>query len=184
VTLRKVPGALALGLLASLIAHGSLYGGSHSMGGDYHDLLLDLALAAGAALLIFFGGLAWNGALAATSGSVLAARLSARLPGFGSLATAAAAWYAAAEFVEPHHAATSWLAAMLCLAIASWLVLWLSRCALAILAGAILAFFGAAFAPRTTARFVRPTPIRFARSIAWVRRLFARPPPIAVDCCA
>ena len=33
VTLRKVPAALALGLLASMLAHGGLYGGEHAMGG-------------------------------------------------------------------------------------------------------------------------------------------------------
>ncbi len=45
VTLRKAPGALALGLLASLAAHAPLYGGGHAMGGTYHALILQAALA-------------------------------------------------------------------------------------------------------------------------------------------
>lgn len=183
--LRKVPGALALGLLASLVAHGALYGGRHSMGGDYHSVLIQLALAGVVSLACFYGFLAWDGARAAVNGSVLAARLAARLPGFGPLFASAAIWYAAAELVEGHHhAGMPWIAATLVLAAASWVLKRLSRFALVVLAGAIVAVFGSPFAPRTPAwsRFTLFT--RPVRPILWARRRFARPPPIGFDCCA
>lgn len=185
VALRKVPGALALGLLASLIAHAALYGGGHSMGGDYHDVLIQLALAGGVSLVIFFGLMAWNGAKTAVNGSVLASRLGGRLPGFTALVTSATAWYAAAELVERgHRAPIPLLAVPIALAAAAWLLQRLSRIALSVLAGAIVAFARTNFAPRTPpcARFTaRTTPVR---PVLWVRRRFARPPPIGFDCCA
>ena len=81
VTLRKVPAALALGLLASMLAHGGLYGGEHAMGGGYHAALVQMALAGAVGLFLFFGLLAASGKNAVVDGSVLAARLLERLPG-------------------------------------------------------------------------------------------------------
>ncbi len=54
VTLRKVPGALALGLLASLAAHATLFGGEHAMGGGYHALLMQSALCGALSLHALF----------------------------------------------------------------------------------------------------------------------------------
>lgn len=183
-TLRKVPGALALGLLASLAAHAALFGGTHLMGGDYHALLTQLAIGAGASLAFFYALLAWGGARVAVNGSVLAARLSARLPGLGSIFVSATVWYAAAELVEARHPGIPWIAVPVALALASWLFQWVSRLALAVLAGAILAVFGSSFAPRTPswARFTLYA--RPVRPVLWARRRFARPPPIGFDCCA
>ncbi|HEY6485131.1 MAG TPA: hypothetical protein VIX83_01960 [Candidatus Cybelea sp.] len=183
--LRKVPGALTLGLLASLLAHAGLYGGGHSMGGDYHALLIQLALASGLSLAVFYGLLAWDGARAAVNGSVLAARLASRFPGFGTLLVAATVWYAVAELVEgQHHAGIPWIAIPIALAAAAWLLQRLGRFGLAVLAGAIVAITGTSFAPRTPtwSRFTaQTTPVR---PVLWVRRRFARPPPIGFGCCA
>lgn len=181
--LRKVPGALALGLLASLVAHGALYGGEHSMGGDYHDTLVELALAAGIGLALFFAYLGWCNARFA-DGSVLAARLADRLPGFGSLFAAATLWYAAVEYLEPHHPGALRMAVLLVIAAACWLIRRFCRYALAVLAGAILAVLGNPFAPRapSPARFTPFTPPQ--PPMLWARRRFARPPPIGCDCCA
>ncbi len=183
-TLRKVPGALALGLLASLIAHGGLYGGEHAMGGGYHAMLVQGSLAGAMSLLLCFGFLALRQVKDAANGSILAARLTQRLPGYGSLVLSAGAWYAAAECLEPHHAAASFIAVPLLLAAASWLVKLLCVGMLAALAGAIFAVFGAAFAPRKPLWFARARSRRPARRIQWTRRRFARPPPIGLDCCA
>jgi hypothetical protein len=154
------------------------------MGGDYHAALIQLALAGAVSLASFYGLLAWDGARAAVNGSVLATRLAARLPGFGPLFASATIWYAAAELVEGHHADSSWIAVPLALAAVSWLLQLLSRFALTVLAGAIVAVFGSPFAPRTPSwtrftLFARPV-----RRILWARRRFARPPPIGCDCCA
>ena len=155
------------------------------MGGDFHALLVQLALAGGLSLVGFYALLAWYGARAAVNGSVLAARLSSRLPGFGALLASATLWYAAAELVEgQHRAGIPWLAIPVALAAASWLLQRLTRFALAVLAGAIVAVAGTNFAPRTPtwSRFTaQTTPVR---PVLWVRRRFARPPPIGCGCCA
>lgn len=184
-TLGKVPGALALGLLASLVAHAGLYGGGHAMGGDYHALLTQLAIAGAASLLFFYVFLVWDGAGSAVNGSVLAARLTSRLPGFGLVLASATVWYAVAELVEARHpAGIPWIAVPIGLAVAAWLFRAISRIALAVLAGAIVAVFRAGFAPRTPS-WTRFTPYsRPLRPVLWARRRFARPPPIGFDCCA
>lgn len=153
------------------------------MGGGYHALLLQAALAGGVGLLLFFGLLALGGANA-VSGSVLATRLTERLPGFGSLCIAAGLWYGVAECLEPHHAAASFAAVPLLLAAASWLVTLLGRGVVAVLAGAAIAAWRHAFSPRTPSWFARLQSNRPTRRILWARRRFARPPPIGFDFCA
>ena len=179
-TLRKVPGALALGLLASLAAHAALYGGSHAMGGSYHPLLLELALLGGATLLALFGSLAWTESSRASDGSILAARLRERLPGLVGTLTATALWFAAAEAVEPHHDTASPLAMLVALATAGWLVSWLSRTLVALLAGAVIAVRRHGFARRTPLWKRRFYTLVVVACIACARRLFARPPPNAL----
>jgi hypothetical protein len=178
VTLRKVPGALALGLLASLTAHAALYGNGHAMGGLYHALILQAALVGALGLLLFFGALALSASRTA-QGSVLAARLRERLPSFIGVLLGATAWYVAAEAIEPHHVDSSPIAAIAALALAAWLVRLVARGIAAALAHAVIAVFRASFSPRTPAweRRSRPRPIR--RRPIWTRRRFARPPPIA-----
>jgi hypothetical protein len=152
------------------------------MGGPYHAILLQLALAGALSLGFFLGSLALHGARAAADGSVLASRLTARLPGFGAIAVAATAWYAAAEFLEPHHAAAPWLGVALFLAAASWLIGLAARAMLALLAGAILAIFGSVFAPRRPSWSIRRASTPRARSRVCTRRHVARPPPIGFGC--
>lgn len=184
VTLRKVPGALALGLLASLVAHGALYGGEHAMGGSYHAWLLQAALAGGIAMLSGFVLLAWSGARTTLSGSVLAARLSERLPGTVPLFGATACWYVLAEIAEPHHAGVSLLSSALALTIAAWLVRGFCRWIVALLAGAVIAIFGATFLTKTTRSYTFPRPPVPRRRSVHKRRRFARPPPIEILCSA
>jgi hypothetical protein len=179
VTLRKVPGALALGLLASLAAHASLYGVGHAMGGAYHALILQAALAATLSLAFFFGALAWTESGGGAVGSVLAARLRERLPPLAGILLAATAWYGAAEAVEPHHASALPIAVLVALALAAWLVLRLAQALIAALAGVVIAILRASFSPRTPLWKRRPRSRPLARRTHWVRRLFARPPPIA-----
>jgi hypothetical protein len=151
------------------------------MGGDYHALVIQSALAGSVGLFVFFGLLAASSANATVSGSVLASRLVKRLPGYGSLCIAAGAWYGVAECLEPHHAAASLIAVPLWLAAASWLVQLLSRGVVAALAGAVIAVWRAGFSPRTPVWFRRLQSPRPTRRILWARRRFARPPPIGLD---
>jgi hypothetical protein len=179
VILRKVPGALALGLLASLAAHAVLYGGEHAMGGGYHALFLQAAITGVLGLLVGFGALAWSGAGGTADGSILAARLSSRLPGGAAILASASLWFVVGEGVEPHHAgAAPWLM-VLCLTAASWIVRLLARTLAAYLARAVFAVARLAFSPRTPNWTRRPRLQPIRHRVQCVRRRFARPPPIA-----
>lgn len=178
-TLRKVPGALALGLAVSLAAHAALYGGEHSVGGSYHALLLQAAGAGLVSLLILLASLAWKGARHAADGTVLASRLECYLPGFGSLATAGSVWYLLAERAEPQHAGAANLTIVLALAAASALVAFVTRAAVRAAAVVIFAVARYGFSTRAPSwtRQARSRP--FVRRRSHARRRFARPPPIA-----
>lgn len=179
-TLRKVPGALALGLLASLGAHFGLYGGGHAMGGDYHELLLQGALGGALGLLALAGFSAWRGVRLRVEGSILAVRLAQRLPSFGGVLASALAWYALAELIEPQHAAAPALGVIAALMVATALALAFARRIVALIAKAVIAVARTAFAPRVSGWTRRPRwqPVR--RRIHATRRRFARPPPIEI----
>lgn len=181
-TLRKVPGALALGLLASLAAHASLYGGSHAMGGAYHELLAQVALASALALVLFFGAFAWNGSRGVTDGSIVSARLREWLPSSGALWSATGAWYLLAETIEPHHAGAPAIGVIAALTIAAWLILRIARSAAELIAGAVIAVLRTSFSGRTPCWKKRARTSPVVRRIPVVRRRFARPPPIAIAC--
>ncbi len=178
-TLREIPGALALGLLASLIAHTALYGGDHAMGGAYHTVLLELAATGCAGFAVALAALAWTGSGKAADGSVLAARLTSRLPGFASLAVSAGLWLAIGERVEASHADAGLFATVAALIIAAVALLTLTRWLVRRLAGAVIVIARSPFAERPLlwVRHLQPAPI--ARRSPVLRRRFARPPPIA-----
>lgn len=178
VTLGKVPGALALGLLASLAAHAALYGGEHAVGGAYHALLLQIALAAGLGFLALAGALAWTQSGGGADGSILAVRLRERLPGVGSIIPAAAAWYVAIEAVEPHHAGAPAIALLVALAAASYAAWRLAHAITSALARAVIAIVRTSFSPRAPAWRRRPRGRLIVRRTFSTPRRFARPPPV------
>jgi hypothetical protein len=148
------------------------------MGGPYHALLAQGAIAACVSLLAFFGALAWGESGGTAEGSVLAARLRDRLPGLFSILTAAGLWFAAAEAIEPHHAPASPILALISLAAAAWVVLRLARAIVGALARAAIFMLRPPFSPRAPSwnRRARLQPIR--RRAPLTHRRFARPPPI------
>jgi hypothetical protein len=184
VTLRKVPGALALGLLASLAAHAALYGGDHAMGGAYHALLLEAALAGAVGLLVFFGGMAWAESGLTANGSVLAVRLRERLPTLWATTASAAGCYGLSEGLEPHHTSASSVATAIALIAGAWLVRSVVRAVVDVFASAAVATLQVSFAPRTPSwnRRERVRPIPRRTPLIW--RRFARPPPIVSVLCA
>lgn len=178
-TLRKVPGALVLGLLASLVAHAALYGAEHAMAGGYHALLVQAAIAGAIGFLMTFGAIAWSAAGSIPDGSVLAARLTERLPDFAVVGATAAGWLALAEAVEPHHASAPAVVMVACLVLASWLVQRFARSIVEALASLAIAISRPAFTPRTPS-WTRHRPASpLARRAPCARRRFARPPPTA-----
>lgn len=179
--LREFPGALALGLLASLGAHTALYGSSHEMGGAFHSELVTVALAALGGLLVAFGALAWTGSRHAADGSVLAARLTGRLPGLAPVLIATALCFVAGERLEPEHAAAALWPLVAAIAASASLLLALARAAIKALAGAIVAIARPAYATRTPFWLRRAVPVFAVAPAPSLRRRFARPPPAAND---
>jgi hypothetical protein len=179
--LREFPGALALGLLASLGAHTALYGGSHEMGGAFHSELVTVALAALGGLLVAFGALAWTGSRHAADGSVLAARLTGRLPGLAPVLVASALCFALGERLEPQHAATALLPLVAAIVAAATLLLLLARAAIKTLAEAIVAISRPAYATRTPFWLRRAVPVFAVAPAPSLRRRYARPPPATND---
>jgi hypothetical protein len=179
VTVREIPGALALGLFASLIAHTALFGGGHAMGGAYHDLLVQLASASCLGFALVLGALAWSGSRETADGSVLAARLAGRVPGIAPLVTAAGLWFALGERLEARHADPGLLVSLAVVAATAGAILALVRLGVRRLAGAVIAISRSPFAERASirVRLLQPAPI--ARRSPLLRRRFARPPPIA-----
>ncbi len=178
--LRKVPGAVALGLLASLAVHAVLYRGEHAMAGGYHADFVAAAAAAALGFLTGFAALAWSGRGQAADGSIVAARLNERLPALWQVGVCAALWLSLAEAIEPSHAAPMPLVTALCIAAVAWAITLAARAIVAALAGAIIAICRDAFSPRTPAVLRRSAPPPLRRDLRYARRRFARPPPIAL----
>jgi hypothetical protein len=175
---REFPGALILGLLASLAAHTVIYGGEHSMGGEYNALLVQTAIVATLGMLVGVGALAWSAGRRTLDGSILAARLSSVLPSPLLVVAAASVWFGIAEAMEPHHTGASSLAIVLCLLLAACLARALARGIVAALATIVIAVSRLEFAPRTPSWTRRPRLQPICRRLLCTRRRFARPPPI------
>ncbi|HEY6326999.1 MAG TPA: hypothetical protein VIW73_10870 [Candidatus Cybelea sp.] len=176
--LRRVPGALALGLLASLGAHAALYGNEHAMGGGYHAAFVQVAIATVLGLFLGVSALAWSAAGRTPDGSVLAARLNDRIPSLAALAAATALWFGIAEAIEPQHAGAAALVTLFVLAVAAAIVRRIAVFAVAALARVVFAIARLAFSPRTPRWSRRPETPAPLRRILRGRRRFARPPPI------
>ncbi|HTV72517.1 MAG TPA: hypothetical protein VME66_02280 [Candidatus Acidoferrales bacterium] len=177
---RQLPGAFALGLLASIVAHTLSFGDSHEMGGSYHELFENLALIVGGAFVSLFTSFAWMSAEHTRTGSVVAASLRERLPGLPLLACSAGAWLWLIERSEPAHAPGNVLLMAAAVALASLLIRTAAEAVLRLLAAIVLAVRER----RTCGR--RPTfgaviayEPRAARAVAFSYRRFARPPPVA-----
>ncbi len=175
-SLRQLPGALILGLLASLVAHAAGFGDGHMAAGAYHELLSTLAFAGAGGALITAVIAAFGKAGSCAQGSVLASRLCTWIPGASAVALAGGAWFTLIESLEPAHGPASFaivalamLAAALALrGLAVLTARALARCAITIVRVAVaprkVFFVGHYSAPATV------TP-HFAR------RIVTRPPP-------
>lgn len=177
---RKVPGALALGLLASLIAHTAAYGGSHDIGGAYHGFLVSAAAIAVIGSLLLAASLAWAGAGRTLEGSVLASRLRLGLPTLPYVAGSAVLWFTLGERIEASHAPASPALLLIALVFAAWLVSALTRSTLSILAAIAIAMHTASFTPRAPVWSRCVAPVEPTRRLLPVSRRFARPPPYTV----
>jgi hypothetical protein len=180
VTIRKLPGAVGLGLLASLVAHAAIYGNEHAFGGNYNTTLLSLALAALLGFAFAVANLAWAGRDCCV-GTILASRLAELVPPLPALALSASAWFTCGELIERAHApAPFWLiAAALCAA--AFGVRYFSK----LLVRAVAAITIAIVARPFSARIFRAPRIfvvlTIARAATYLGRRFARPPPVRIS---
>ncbi len=177
---REALGALALGLLASMVAHAAGYGGGHAMGGSYHEALVAAATVAALGSALMGGAVAWAGAGRILEGSILAGRLRLYLPRWPAIFAAAVLWFSLAEHLEPKHDAASPILLVVALALAAWLLLALAKGALSILAAIAIAVRTTRFAPRVPARLLRLQPAPRVRAQLHATPRYARPPPAAV----
>lgn len=171
---------MALGLLASLLAHTLAYGGSHAQAGSYHELLLALNAVALLGGVLAVGALAWAGAGRTRDGSILAARLRTTLPSWPALAAIAGGWLALAEHLEPRHHTISPLLLLAAVALAAWFLLALARATISLLATAAIAARRGRFTPRPLAWRIRIRPTPGVSHALRAARRYARPPPIAI----
>ncbi len=178
--LRGLPGALALGLLVSLLAHTASYGTSHTEGGAFHLAMVWLA----AVTVLGFAGravtLACSGVGHCLQGSILATRLSSLVPSRSLLAFVSLGWFALGESLEPAHADAPLAVVLAAVVAVVLLIRSITVGALRALARIAVAIAAAAFAPHilwwTLRTGTRPLPQRFRLG----RRRFARPPPGSV----
>ena len=172
-TLRQLPGALILGLLASLAAHAAGYSDGHAQAGAYHDALFALAAVGGVGLLLVAGVAAFATAGACAQGSVIASRISSLVPGYGAIGLSALAWFAAAESLETSHVAAPIAIIAVLLALATLAIHMLANAAIRMVAELAIAIARFEFAAR------RPIFARRAYVAVHVPRIFtARQPAL------
>lgn len=178
---RELPGAFALGLLASVLGHTAAYGNGHAMGGPYHGALLTLVDAGAGSFVLAAVALAWAGARGIADGSVLAGRLARYLPGLPLLTATTVGWYQLFESIEGAHSDDSvWLIGI-ALTAAVLFVRWIARSAIAAIAALVLAVFRREFARRSPI-WMRSHERRLPnQGHRFTRKRFARPPPCAAS---
>jgi hypothetical protein len=175
-----MPGALGLGLLASLFTHAVLFGNGHSVGGALHEALIQGAIAVASALALAWGALAWD-ARRLADGSVLGARLTSHLPGWPAVAACATGWYFLIEHTEAPHAGAAFGIALAALVACAALICKVAQVIVRSIAAVVVAIARTRFSPRPV--FARPANRRIVRpSAPALRRRYARPPPIASLC--
>lgn len=178
-SLRQLPGALILGLLASLAAHAAGFGGSHTEAGAYHELLSILAFAGAGGALVAAIFAAFGNCGNCVQGSVLAARLCTWIPRARAVALSGGVWFTFIESLEPAHGPASFIIIALTMLVAA-----LAGRGLAVLAARVLATCAIAIARIATA----PRAVFFARRYQapaivtphLARRIVTRPPPRVV----
>ena len=178
-TLRQLPGALILGLLASLVAHAAGFGGSHTEAGAYHELLSTLAFAGSGAALVAAICAAFGNIGTCAQGTILATRLCTWIPSAGAVALAGGLWFAFIESLEPAHGPASFIIIALAMLVAALALRGLAVLSARVLATCVIAIARIATAPRIVF-FARrySAPAIVTPHVA--RRIVTRPPPRAV----
>ncbi|MDQ2681201.1 MAG: hypothetical protein M3Y21_09335 [Candidatus Eremiobacteraeota bacterium] len=174
---REFPGALALGLPVALLAHVAAFGTEHSLGGAYHQALSVTAALISIGVVLALMAMACSSAQATQTGSVLAARLFALLPGTAPLSAAAVGWFCLIESVEPQHRPAPLLTGA-ALVLAALLIGMIARGLTTLLAEITISILSLDFSPRVPVFATQPIGrAPHALSPAVRRRLYSRPPP-------
>lgn len=175
-SLRQLPGALILGLLASLIAHTAGFGSSHTEAGAYHELLSTLAFAGAGGLLVAAICAAFGHCGRCVQGSILASRLCSWIPGTGAVALAGGIWFSFIESLERGHGPASFISIALAMLVAALALRFIAVLTARALATCAIVIVRVAIAPRTVFSPRRyETPAIVTPHLA--RRVVTRPPP-------
>jgi hypothetical protein len=176
--MRRLPGALALGLLAALLAHAFVYGDTHAMGGSYDAALQALGTTGAMGLTAFWLAICVASRGKFCQGSVLTAGIGALLPSLSATYAASLGWFWLAESVEGGHAWAPTGCILFALFLAAALTRLLATAALRALAKIAVLWDSGGF--RKRAPFRIPVVERLIAGVPVVRalRLFSRPPPI------
>ncbi len=175
-SLRQLPGALILGLLASLVAHAAGFGEGHMEAGAYHESLAIFAFAGAGGALVAAIVAAFGSCGNCAQGSVLAARLCSWIPRARAVAAAGGVWFAFIESLEPAHGPASFLIISLVMLTAAILLRRLAVLTARALACCAIAISRLATAPRTVfvvRRYASPAIV----TPHLARRIVTRPPP-------
>jgi hypothetical protein len=175
-TLRQLPVALILGLLASLVAHAAGFGGRHTEAGDYHELLSILAFAGAGGALVAAVCAAFGNSGTCAQGTILATRLCTWIPGAGAVALAGGMWFAFIESLEPAHGPASFIIIALAMLVAALALRGLAVLTARALATCAIAIARIAAAPRVIfyiRRYAAPAIV----TPHFARRIVTRPPP-------
>lgn len=170
--MRTALAAAALGLPSALLAHALVFGNDHAAGGALQSAALALAA------LVLVAACALH-AIRLSQGSVVARRLTERIPHAITLAVTTGGWFALLERCETPHAIPP-LAVAAAIAIACFAVLAIVRSAARCIASIALAFtsalrpFAMPAVPVIDLGFA-PAPALLA--LARTHRLYSRPPP-------
>jgi hypothetical protein len=175
--IRRLAGAITLGLPAALLAHTIAFGNDHTMGGSYAQLLSVLGVTAVVALTILWLGLCASMRDRLVDGSVLRATAVRFFPSTAGLAIAAGGWFGLAESLEASHDSVSIAVVLAALFFAALIIRAFAMHTLCVLAKAIVATASQRFDIRNVALVAvrQETPAYGGNER--VPQLYSRPPP-------
>jgi hypothetical protein len=175
--MRRLPGAVALGLLTAFLAHTVVYGSGHAMGGSYCAALRAFASTAALGLGAFWFAICLASRGRLCQGSMLTASISRLVPSLAGTFVASFAWFWLAESIESGHAWAPTWCIVLALLFAAAVVRHLAFVGLRNLAKSALLCDTGDFKSRTPSWIaISDRPI-VGIPVVRALRLFSRPPP-------
>lgn len=175
--IRRLLGAIGLGLPAAVLAHAILYSNDHAMGGSHRELFSLFASTTVLGFAAFWIVLSLIGRGRICQGRVLNAAINQLLPSAESLFAATFGWFWLAESIESGHGSAPAFWILTALLGSSALLKLVVRASLRALAKIVFAADSGDFKSRSyRCVSIARQPLATAPAVQ-VLRLFSRPPP-------